>query len=109
MIKYYTDYHDVDEDMATIPEHGGDWSMVGIMQRYLYNNPSTLDPTVASSNMKKISNYTDAHNVDEDVTAIPYHGGYWPHGDIAGIALRDIACDSSDLFFTVASRLIYLS
>ena len=53
--------------------------------------------------------YTDAHNVDEDVTAIPYHGGYWPHGDIAGIALRDIACDSSDLFFTVASRLIYLS
>ena len=52
--------------------------------------------------------YTDFHGVDEDLTAISVHGGWWCHGDNAGIAHRDMG---NYIFVSgsVASRLIYLS
>ena len=33
--------------------------------------------------------YMDWHNVDEDMTTIPYLGGSWTFGTQAGIAYRD--------------------
>ena len=48
---YYTDQHDVDEDRRTICNHGGregNSIMVGVMNRYLYNDPTTTANGVAS-------------------------------------------------------------
>jgi len=44
---YYTDEHDVDEDLRTISAQGGEWPMgkqVGITNRHLYrSSPHTSD------------------------------------------------------------------
>ena len=57
MFIYYADYHDVDEDFATILAQSGAWSWnegVGLMRRELYQPLNYLgDDGVASSNMKK--------------------------------------------------------
>ena len=48
---YYTDYHDVDEDMRTFTYQGCDWipgSGAGITIRYLYSIPTEAWDGVAS-------------------------------------------------------------
>ena len=52
--KYYTDWHDVDEDRMTITRLGSGWTenlTAGVMKRelYQYSSDSALD--VASSNI----------------------------------------------------------
>ena len=54
LIKYYTDWNDVDEDLRTISLHGGFWShdsFGGFCDRSVDNSGLT-NSTVASSNMK---------------------------------------------------------
>ena len=58
-IIYYTDSHDVDEDLMTICNYGGYWnggwsygsSGVGIAQRHVDNVPTETWDIVASSNI----------------------------------------------------------
>ena len=48
---YYTDLHDVDEDVAAIADYGGQWMNVtgaGIFNRGLDDNPSAIWDDVAS-------------------------------------------------------------
>ena len=55
LIKYYTDHHNVDEDLATIADVGGWWShsdMAGITYRTMNNSSPDLLDGVASSNMR---------------------------------------------------------
>ena len=55
LIIYYTDYHDVDEDVMSMARHSGRWSddiSAGIMRRYIKEIPSEDVSHVASSNMK---------------------------------------------------------
>ena len=45
MIRYYTDFQDVDEDVAAIADYGGQWMNVtgaGIFNRGLDDNPSAI-------------------------------------------------------------------
>ena len=49
-------------------------------------------------------NYTDLHNVDEDLTAISLQGGSWYHDTFAGAALRSIDNISSGALDVVASK-----
>ena len=44
----YTDHHDVDDDVRTIPQHGGDWSMVGITKRAMSETYNEGYTSVAS-------------------------------------------------------------
>ena len=58
--------------------------------------------------------YTDAHIVDEDMTAVSVVGGAWVYENMAGITIRELNNDSTSVGstnagFNVASRLIYLS
>ena len=53
--------------------------------------------------------YTDWHNVDEDLTTIPYQGGQWNYGNSDGIVYRDLLDVPTNSGDDVASRLIYLS
>jgi len=51
-IKYYTDWHDVDEDSTGIPNYGGRWSIeveAGIMRRSMGDSPTATWGTVASN------------------------------------------------------------
>ena len=48
---YYTDIHDVDEDVRTVSHQGGHWyyeTAAGVAYRYMYNSSTTLHATVAS-------------------------------------------------------------
>ena len=50
-LKYYTDYHDVDEDVRTISGCGGQWVFTirtGVTSRYMDDSSSTISNTVAS-------------------------------------------------------------
>ena len=54
--KYYTDFHNVDEDLRAIVAHGGVWNnqtSVGIALRNVIDTSTTIGDSVASSNMKK--------------------------------------------------------
>ena len=54
LIKYYTDFHDVDEDGTTISIQGGEWpagNTAGIMVRFVIDSPSSAWDTVTSSNI----------------------------------------------------------
>ena len=53
MIKYYTDWHDVDEDGMTILIHGGAWyqTLSGISRRHISISPTTSGLDVASSDI----------------------------------------------------------
>ena len=56
--RYYTDYHDVDEEIVTIAHYGGDWvdnggTGAGIARRNLYRSSSYTSDFIASSNMQK--------------------------------------------------------
>ena len=49
--RYYTDWHDVDENRRTIPAQGGYWahnSFAGTVFRYVLNPPEDLIDLVAS-------------------------------------------------------------
>ena len=48
---YYTDHHDVDEDLRTAAEYGGWWgeeSWTGIFRSSIYNVPTLASDTSAS-------------------------------------------------------------
>ena len=86
----YTDYHDVDEDIRTIMLHGAAWSYhstAGIVFRYLNDTPAGNNASVASSTVEFL-NYTDGHNVDEDIDTIPSQGGAYIVEVTAGVYLR---------------------
>ena len=59
--KYYTDWHDVDEDLRTIAIQGGAWtdiSYAGITHRDPWNSPSAISGDVASlKNKNSLSRY----------------------------------------------------
>ena len=61
MIIYYTDGHDVDEELMTITAYGGAWgdtlSGVGITIRTMDNAPTEAWDIVASSNIQNIELY----------------------------------------------------
>ena len=51
MIIYYTDWHDVDEELRTFTRLGGHWndaSSAGIAYRFLYDAPTESGDGVAS-------------------------------------------------------------
>ena len=53
MQKYYTDNHDVDEDLRTITNYGGQWdyeTRVGVMCRDMWYSSVAIDNVVASKN-----------------------------------------------------------
>jgi len=55
LIIYYTDWHNVDEDMVTLVYHGGRWQSatnVGVTYRDTDETPTHVSDTIASSNMK---------------------------------------------------------
>ena len=57
MFIYYTDEHDVDENMVTIMNQSGMWlngSMVGITIRTMNDTPTSSPDYVASSDISKI-------------------------------------------------------
>ena len=48
---YYSDEHDVDEELMTILIHGGSWgygSWAGIMYREMYSTLTTVHSSIAS-------------------------------------------------------------
>ena len=54
--RYYTDYHDVDEEIVTIVLHGAGWydsTSAGVTLRCLFRPYSHISVNVASSNMQK--------------------------------------------------------
>jgi len=55
------------------------------------------------STSKIFLNYTDYHDVDEEMRTIVRLGGYWRHDISAGVALRDVAGGPSELSNVVAS------
>jgi len=50
------------------------------------------------------SNYTDWHEVDEDLITIPFHGGHQIRDSMTGIADLDMAHTSAEFYDIVASR-----
>ena len=83
--------------MMTITSYSGDFGNVafsGIFARGSDNAPTEAWDIVASSDISKlIIYYTDGHNVDEDLRAIPIQGGRWHEEDQAGVTCRNL-CDA---------------
>ena len=50
-----------------------------------------------------LHDYTDVHDVDEDVRAITIQSGYWSHGTNAGAAYRSLNDAPDNALDTVAS------
>ena len=49
-LKYYTDHHDVDEDIRAITAQGGDWGddiRVGVVRRTMNDAPTRVSGDVA--------------------------------------------------------------
>ena len=83
--------HEVDEELRTISRRGGHWtwtSQPGITHQDISYFPTHASVTAASSNMQKIKNYSDYHDVDEELVIIPAQGGRWAEAGGAGIAFR---------------------
>lgn len=76
---------------------------MGVTHRHIGDSPSNSFEYVASSNMKKIRNYTDYHNVDEDVPTSSEQGGFLTSETGAGIAYRYINFSSDTTSTGVAS------
>ena len=60
--KYYTDWHDVDEDRATIADYGGYWGnadsgRAGMFKRDMFYTITSLQDHVASSNTQNVKLY----------------------------------------------------
>ena len=107
MIKYYTDQHNVDEDLIAISLHGGMWNSIGsdgIARRNLQDRVDLTGGDVASSNMKNSHSYTDFHDVDEDKATIPSLGEHWRGQVYAGLHCRHIDWLPSTLGNMVASK-----
>ena len=88
--------------------HGGRWIAeggIGVALRLMAGTSTDLSDTVASRcrHPKLIKYYTDAHNVDEDLTAISRDGGWWNHETQAGAAHRDLYHPSTFNTYYVAS------
>ena len=92
MFIYYTDEHDVDENLRTIASYGeSPGSGAGIACRHMNDIHTNMYSYVASSDISKlIIYYTDWHDVDEDVVTITAHGGYWTETRGSGVAFRAV-------------------
>ena len=102
----YTDYHDVDEDMKTISVYGGFWiegELIGVTHRNVLDAHTTSGYHVASSTVEFL-NYTDQHDVDEDVRTIGKQGGRWIAEAGNGVCLRHLIDDITSEQDLVASR-----
>ena len=58
LIKYYTDWHDVDEDLRTILMHGGYWVhdvFTGIAHRDMEDSPTTNYYDIVASRLIYLS------------------------------------------------------
>ena len=89
--------HDVDEDVGTITSCGVSWASekwTGIARRDLSDPPTTIWGSVASSNIQ-ISNYTDWHDVDEELRTFTRQGGQCMEYSLEGITYRYIFNSSS--------------
>ena len=53
--------------------------------------------------MKKISNYTDHHDVDEDKMTVIFQGGFWNTANDAGVTHQDMTVSPGILAHIVAS------
>ena len=53
--------------------------------------------------LKYSLNYTDAHNVDEDMLTISMYGDPWYYGTLAGITHRDVDNAPANVYDIVAS------
>ena len=107
-ISNYTDVHDVDENLRTIVNPGGDWilgGMVGIMFREMRYDFTAVHATAASvrRHWKTIKYYTDQHNVDEDLAAISVLGGSRSAGILAGVTYRQMTDIPTSVSNIVAS------
>ena len=51
----------------------------------------------------KIWNYTDEHNVDEDLVSIMLQGGWWGFGNMVGVVNRNMNDSPTVIFDVVAS------
>ena len=61
--------------------------------RYLYSIPTDSPDSGAASrcrHLKKIFNYTDYHDVDEDIATITSHGAQWSDTTAIGITRREL-------------------
>ena len=108
-IPKHTDQHNVDEDMTTVLDLGGNWrdgSWTGIFDRFM-NSTGGATSAVASSNVHL---YTDGHDVDEDSKTVVQCGGRWSNGGGVGVMLRLLMNAHIDTFSYVASKqkIIYL-
>ena len=93
----------------TITLHGGFWrdrDWAGIADRDAVNRPSDLSYSVASSTVEIFLNYTDSHDVDEDVKSIARLGGRWTDRNAAGITHKDIVYSPTATIDTVASSTV---
>ena len=109
LIKYYTDRHDVDEDMTAIVNYGGGrthGTNGGVTCRSADNPPDLLDFVASSDISKLIIYYTDIHDVDEDLRTIMHQGKRWDSGSMGGITRRDMYYSSSVAHLEVASKKI---
>lgn len=98
--------------MRNIASYNGDWSFAdwaGITHRHLLNTPTDALNIVASSNIRINLNYTDGHDVDEDLMTISNCGGNWPRGNEAGITFRELFRSSFFISAGVASLKIRLA
>ena len=98
---FYTDWHEVDEDLRTICKCGGRWgaeSSEGVTYRQMDSNSTHTSDIVASMrrHWKLIKYYTDRHDVDEDETSISLLGGNWAEST-TGIMCRGM----NNLLFTL--------
>ena len=105
LIIYYTDDHNVNEDITAITSYGGNWDWAsgsGITMRFMTGTPSSSASNVASRrrHLKMFIHYTDQHSVDEDLATITSQGGRFGYGTVAGVAARfvnDHPASSSDV------------
>ena len=55
LIKYYTDHHDVDEELRTFTRQGGYWyyeNLVGVVDRFMFDSSSYAAVDIASVQKK---------------------------------------------------------
>ena len=53
------------------------------------------------------SNYTDGHDVDEDMVTIPHYGGWWTYGTRVGVAYRELY-NAPNVLAAVASDVVLI-
>ena len=92
--------------MTAIQVYAGEWASdvaAGIARRQMCDPSTNTYGHVASSDIRKISKYTDFHNVDEDMLTGYYLGGQWNYTPSSGISYRNTDSTPSDSFDSVAS------